>query len=65
MQSIIPLSDGGGIRITVSKYYLPSGQSISEVGVSPDIFIEEEGEDFKVNSSSDNQLSYAVRLLTI
>ncbi len=65
VQSIIPLSDGGGIRITVSKYYLPSGQSISEVGVSPDIFIEEEGEDFKVNSSSDNQLSYAVRLLTI
>ena len=65
MQSIIPLSDGGGMRITVSKYYLPSGQSISEVGVSPDIFIEEEGEDFKVNSSSDNQLSYAVRLLTI
>ena len=65
VQSIIPLSDGGGMRITVSKYYLPSGQSISEVGVSPDIFIEEEGEDFKVNSSSDNQLSYAVRLLTI
>ena len=65
VQSIIPLSDGGGIRITVSKYYLPSGQSISEVGVSPDIFIEEEGKDFKVNSSSDNQLSYAVRLLTI
>ena len=65
VQSIVPLSDGGGMRITVSKYYLPSGQSISEVGVSPDIFIEEEGEDFKVNSSSDNQLSYAVRLLTI
>ena len=65
VQSIIPLSDGGGMRITVSKYYLPSGQSISEVGVSPDIFIEEEGEDFKVNSSSDNQLSYAVRLQTI
>ena len=65
VQSIIPLSDGGGMRITVSKYYLPSGKSISEVGVSPDIFIEEEGKDFKVNSSSDNQLSYAVRLLTI
>ena len=29
VQSIIPLSDGGGIRITVSKYYLPSGKSIS------------------------------------
>jgi len=63
VQSIIPLSDGGGIRITVSKYYLPSGDSISEVGVAPDIFIEEEGKDFKVNSSSDNQLNYAVKLL--
>ena len=64
VQSIIPLSDGGGIRITVSKYYLPSGKSISEVGVSPDIFVEEEGENFKLNSPSDNQLSYAVKLLT-
>tara|TARA_Y100000590_G_scaffold49884_1_gene52651 strand:+ start:3416 stop:4549 length:1134 start_codon:yes stop_codon:yes gene_type:complete len=63
VQSIIPLSDGGGIRITVSKYYLPSGDSISEVGVEPDILVEEEGENFKVNSSSDNQLNYAVKLL--
>ena len=65
VQSIIPLSDGGGIRITVSKYYLPSGESISEVGVAPDILVEEKGKDFKVNSPSDNQLSYAIKLLTI
>ncbi len=64
VQSIVPLSDGGGVRITVSKYYLPSGESISEVGVSPDIFVEEEGENFKLDSPSDNQLSYAVKLLT-
>ncbi len=64
VQSIVPLSDGGGIRITVSKYYLPSGESISEVGVSPDIFVEEEGENFKLDSPSDNQLRYAVKLLT-
>ena len=64
VQSIIPLSDGGGIRLTVSKYYLPSGDSISEVGVAPDIWIEEEGKDFKVNSDSDNQLAYAIKLLT-
>ena len=64
VQSIIPLSDGGGIRLTVSKYYLPSGKSISEVGVIPDILIEETGENFKVNSPSDNQLNYAIKLLT-
>ncbi len=65
VQSIIPLSDGGGIRLTVSKYYLPSGKSISEVGVTPDIFVEEKGKDFKLNSPSDNQLNYALRLLTL
>ena len=63
VQSIIPLSDGGGIRITVSKYYLPSGESISDVGVSPDIFVEEESDNFKLNSESDNQLNYSIKLL--
>ncbi len=65
VQSIIPLSDGGGMRLTVSKYYLPSGKSISEVGVEPDIFVEEEGEDFKINTDTDNQLSYALKLLAV
>ena len=37
------LKNKGAIRLTVSKYYLPSGKSISEVGVVPDIKIEEEG----------------------
>jgi len=65
VQSIIPLSDGGGMRLTISKYYLPSGQSISEIGISPDILVEEESEDFKINSASDNQLNYAIKLLAI
>ncbi len=65
VQSIIPLSDGGGMRLTVSKYYLPSGKSISEVGVDPDILVEESEDDFKINSKSDNQLDYAVKLLKI
>ncbi len=62
VQSIIPLRNGGGMRLTISKYYLPSGKSISEVGVTPDIFIEEIGDDFKINSSKDNQLNYAIKL---
>ncbi len=65
VQSIIPLNDGGGIRLTVSKYYLPSGKSISEVGVAPDIMVEEKGENFRINSPSDNQLNYALKLLKI
>jgi len=63
VQSIIPLKNGGGLRLTISKYYLPSGKSISKVGVLPDIFVEEIGKDFKINSATDNQLKYAVALL--
>ena len=62
VQSVIPLQNGGGIRLTISKYYLPSGKSISEVGVSPDIIVKESGENFLLNTESDNQLNYAVRL---
>ena len=54
---------GEVLGLPVSKYYLPSGESISEVGVKPDIFIKEEDEDFKINSKSDNQLNYAIKLL--
>ena len=62
VQSIIPLQNGGGIRLTISKYYLPSGKSISEVGVTPDILVEEIGDDFKIKSDKDNQLNYAIKL---
>jgi len=63
VQSIIPLKNKGAIRLTISKYYLPSGKSISDVGVVPDIEIAEETEDFKINSESDNQLKFALKLL--
>ena len=62
VQSIIPLKNGGGMRLTISKYYLPSGKSISEVGVTPDILVEEEGDNFLINSENDNQLNYAINL---
>ena len=62
VQSIIPLKNKGAIRLTISKYYLPSGKSISEVGVTPDILVKEEGEEFSINTATDNQLNYAVEL---
>ena len=61
VQSIIPLKNKGAIRLTVAKYYLPSGKSISEVGVSPDIVVEEQSQ-FELDSDKDNQLKYAIRL---
>ena len=63
VQSIIPLKNNGAIRLTVAKYYLPSGKSISEVGVSPDIEIDEESDDFRIKTETDNQLNYAIKLL--
>ena len=63
VQSIIPLKNQGAIRLTVAKYYLPSGKSISEVGVKPDIEINEEGDDFRIKTDTDNQLNYAIKLL--
>ena len=64
VQSIIPLKNKGAIRLTISKYYLPSGKSISEVGVMPDIKVEEEDEEFSINTTTDNQLNYAIKLLS-
>ena len=61
VQSIIPLKNKGAIRLTVAKYYLPSGKSISEVGVSPDITVEEESQ-FELETDKDNQLKYAINL---
>ena len=63
VQSIIPLKNKGAIRLTVAKYYLPSGKSISEVGVLPDIEIDEESEEFRIKTETDNQLNYAIKLL--
>ena len=63
VQSIIPLNNNGAIRLTVAKYYLPSGKSISEVGVSPDIEVSEESDNFQIKTETDNQLSYALKLI--
>ncbi len=63
VQSIIPLKNKGAIRLTVAKYYLPSGKSISEVGVSPDIEITEDSDNFKIKTDTDNQLNYAIKLI--
>ena len=63
VQSVIPLNNRGAIRLTISKYYLPSGKSISKVGITPDIEIAESSEDFRMNTKTDNQLDFAIKLL--
>ena len=66
VQSIIPLKDKGAIRLTIAKYYLPSGTSISQIGVDPDITVKEKKENFKINDKeNDNQLQYALSLFKV
>ncbi|MBI5150482.1 MAG: S41 family peptidase [Candidatus Omnitrophica bacterium] len=40
VQSVIPLPDGSGLRLTTSKYFTPSGRSIHGIGITPDIVVE-------------------------
>lgn len=40
VQSVLPLPDGSGLRLTTSKYFTPSGVSIHEIGITPDIIVE-------------------------
>jgi carboxyl-terminal processing protease len=41
VQTIIPLSDGSGLRLTTAKYYTPKGREIHGKGIEPDIVVEE------------------------
>ena len=63
VQSIIPLKNNGAIRLTISKYYLPSGESISGTGITPDIEVEESSDEFRIGTETDNQLDFAITLL--
>jgi len=56
VQTIIRLEDGSGLKLTTAKFYAPSGRSISEVGVTPDVFVEND-------NAKDKQLETAVDLL--
>ncbi len=41
VQTVIPLPDGSGLRLTTSKYFTPSGRSIHGLGILPDVTVEE------------------------
>ena len=63
VQSVMPLKNKGAIRLTISKYYLPSGKSISGTGIIPDIEIVESSDEFRIGTETDNQLDFAITLL--
>lgn len=58
VQTIIQLDDGSGLKLTTAKFYAPSGRSISDVGVTPDIVVED-------NEYADLQIKRAVEILKL
>ncbi|QSQ10370.1 Carboxy-terminal processing protease CtpA [Koleobacter methoxysyntrophicus] len=57
--------DGSGLKLTIAKYYLPSGRSIDGIGVEPDIVVElPKGVDiFNVSEEQDTQLQKAIEVI--
>jgi carboxyl-terminal processing protease len=58
VQTIIQLDDGSGLKLTTAKFYAPSGRSISDVGVMPDIIVEDD-------ENADLQIKRAVEIIKL
>lgn len=64
MQSIYRLADGkGGIKLTTGEYLLPSGRSIHEKGLTPDVEVKFDGSDKDYGTNADTQLKKALELI--
>jgi len=55
VQTILPLSDGSGLRLTTAKYFTPNGKSIHSIGVQPDIVIDPKPTQLAKQESSEGQ----------
>lgn len=64
VQSIIPMSDGSGMKITTSEYFTPSGFALHKVGLKPDVEVELEKGVKVYDETSDNQLQEAIRIIS-
>ena len=69
VQTVVPLSKGRAIKLTTSRYYTPSGDSIHDVGIAPDVYVADT-EGFpdlslsgQLNRESDQQLAEAIEHL--
>lgn len=66
VQSILPLTDGTAIKVTVSKYYTPKGRNIHKIGISPDVTVELKDalrQKVIIDKKEDNQLQKAISIL--
>ncbi|SHM57550.1 carboxyl-terminal processing protease [Caldanaerovirga acetigignens] len=66
VQELMPLNDGSGLKMTIAKYYLPSGRSIDGKGVEPDVEVslkKVESSSYEIPINEDEQLKKAVEIL--
>lgn len=62
VQQVLPLGDGTGIKVTISKYFTPKGNDIHEIGIKPDVEVELDVDAYK-KDRTDNQLNEAIKML--
>lgn len=63
VQQISGLSNGGGLRVTVSRFYAPDGTTIDKVGIDPDIYVPWTEDQARANPDYDPQLAEAIWFL--
>lgn len=59
VQTILPMFENDAVKLTIAKYYTPSGRSIDGIGIKPDIEV-----DLPDNATTDLQLNKAIEILT-
>jgi len=71
VQTVVPLSKGRAIKLTTSRYYTPSGDTIHDVGITPDVYVEDKPgyPDLSLSGvldrESDTQLAEAIEHLQV
>ncbi|MGB4658806.1 MAG: S41 family peptidase [Mobilitalea sp.] len=66
VQSVIPLTDGTAVKLTISKYYTPLGRNIHGIGITPDVEIELDDklkQQVVIEITEDNQLQKAIKII--
>ena len=66
VQELLPLRDGSAIKLTISNYYTPKGNSINETGIKPDVEVKLDPEllnQEEISHEEDNQLQEALKVL--
>lgn len=66
IQELNKLSDGSGLKVTVSEYYTPNHTAINKIGITPDVEVElsdEAKKQLNLEEKDDNQLQKAIEIL--